>query len=277
VPGKVHAVFLAYGGLLVIAAAVLAVDLLVGAVLVLGLARGLTLARHGVETTGHVVSIVSRRPGGVSRVRIAYETAGGTLQTGGTSHRARIGELKTVRYDPARQARATTLIRPVRMAVTGLPAVTAIAALTFGMGAGSVLHFAGAGTRMQVPLAGGCFALLLALATGWFAGSRCAGLLRRQRLVQATGTVVPDRERGPDGAGVLITFDSGDGQAEFRAGPGTVAAGANGTVTVFYDPARPQQTATVLDPATVRTQAIASAVMTVFFAFLGAEAFLTLR
>ena len=181
--------FLVYGLLLVLAALILLVDLVTGAALAVALARAVPLAFGGAETTGHVVRVESRRPGRQARVRVAYETPRGMFETTGTSQRPRVGEPVPVRYDPVRPARATTLLRPARLAALGIPMVLVIAALCAGMITGGAWYFAGVHSQTRLPLAGGCLALALGLALAYYAWGQYAELLRWRRVVQTEGKV----------------------------------------------------------------------------------------
>jgi hypothetical protein len=258
--------FLVYALILILAALILLIDLVAAAALAVALARAVPLALRGREATGRVVKIESRRPGRTARVRVAYETPGGTLETGGTSQRPRLGEPKAVRYDPARPARATTLVRPARTAAAGIPVILVAAALSAGMITGSAWYFASVHSHARLPLAGGCFTLACALATGYYAWGQYAELLRWRRMVQAAGKVKRFNEHAPGGPGILISFESADGREEFWARAGSVAAGVGDTVTVYYDPAKPASSATVQTAADVRAHAIGGTVVALVFA-----------
>lgn len=253
---------LVYVLLLVLAALILLVDLVVAAALAAALARAVPLAVGGTETTGHVVRIDSRRPGRPARVRVAYETPRGTLQTTGTAQRPRLGEPAPVRYDPARPARATTLLLPARLAAVGIPMVLVIAALCAGMITGSVWYFGGVHSRTRLPLAGASLALALAIALGYYAWGQVAELLRWRRMLQTEGKVKRFDEHAPGGPGILISFESGDGKEDFWARAGSVVAGPGDPVTVYYDPARPAVSATVQTANDVRASAMGGTVLT---------------
>jgi hypothetical protein len=242
-------VFVAYAGLLTIGAVIGAVDLLAGLLLVFAVSAAAGLAGRGVEATGHVVRVDGRRPGRSTRVRVAYETAGGRFEMGASSDRPRLGDPVTVWYDPARPSRASTMTRPGRRIVIGIPVVLAVAAVSAGMITGSVWHFAGVHGSLQAPLAGGSWTLAIALACGYYACSRYAELLRWRRMVRAEGTVLRFDEHAPGGPGILVSFESDGDREEFWARAGSVPAGVGDRVTVHYDPARPARTATVQTPA----------------------------
>jgi hypothetical protein len=258
--------FLVFAVLVVLGALTLLTDLLVGALLIIALGRAVPLGLRGSQATGHVVKIERRRPGGKARVQVAYETAGGTFETGGTSARPRIGEPQAVRYDPAKPSRATTMVRPARTAAISIPTVLVVAALSVGMITGSIWYFAGVHSHAQLPLAGGCFALALTLGTGYYAGGRYAELLRWRRMVQAPGKVKRFDEHAPGGPGILVSFATADGREDFWARAGSVVAGVGDTVTVYYDPARPATSATVQTASDFRSQAIGSTVLALVFA-----------
>jgi hypothetical protein len=264
--------FLVYALLVIIAAVMLLIDLVAAAALALALGRAVPLAAGGTETTGRVARISSRRPGRRARVRVAYDTPAGTFETGGSSQRPRIGEPKPVRYDPARPARATTMVRPGRAAAGGIPVVLAVAALSAGMITGSAWYFAGVHGHAQLPLGGGCFILALALGTGYYACSRYAELAGWRRMAQAEGTVRRFDEHGPGGPAVLISFQSAAGREEFWARAGTVAAAVGDAVTVYYDPAKPASSATVQTAADVRAYAVGSTVLALVFVAVTAVA-----
>jgi hypothetical protein len=54
------------------------------------------------------LALASRVPR-LTRVRVAYDTPAGTLETGGTTRRPRIGAPMDVRYHPALSAESATL------------------------------------------------------------------------------------------------------------------------------------------------------------------------
>jgi hypothetical protein len=275
--GRVSGLFLEYGFLLILGALTLLFDLFVAFLGAAVLGRAMRLAVAGTDVTGHIAAIRDRRRSrGQAGVRVAYETPAGTLETSGTSQRPRVGAPVTVRYDPARPARATTLLRPARTAATGIPVVLAVAAASAGMVAGSAFYFAGVYSGLQLPLAGGGFALALALACGFYARGRYAELLRWGRMVSVPGKIARFDEHGPGGRGILISFDSGEGQEEFWARAGSVLAGVGDTVMVYYDPARPAGSATVETPPAIRAHAIAGTVMALFMFALAVLA-ITLR
>jgi hypothetical protein len=258
--------------LMVLAALILMVDLVAAAALAAALARAAALAFGGTETTGYVVRVEARRPGRPARVRVAYETPHGTLETTGTSQRPRVGEPTPVRYNPARPARATTLLRPARLAALGIPMALVIAALCAGMITGGAWYFASVHSHTRLPLAGGCLALALALALGYYAWGQYAELLRWRRVVQTEGEVKRFDEHAPGGPGILIAFESGDGKEDFWARAGSVAADPGDAVTVYYDQARPAVSATVQTAADVRAHAIGATVLTLIMIAIAAVA-----
>jgi hypothetical protein len=258
--------FLVFAVLLALSALGLLTGLLVGAALIIALGRAIPLALRGSQVTGKVVNIDRRRPGRRARVRVAYETPGGKLETSGTTARPRIGAPMAVRYDPAKPDRATTMVRPGRTAVTGLGAVLVVAAVSAGMLTGSIWYFAGVHSHAQLPLAGGSFTLALALATGYYAAGRYAELVRWRRMAQAPGKVKRFDEHAPGGPGILVSFATADGREDFWARAGSVVAGVGDTVTVYYDPSRPATSATVQTASDVRSQAIGGTVMALVFA-----------
>jgi hypothetical protein len=261
-------VFVAYAGLLVIGALLLAIALFAAVLLALAVPTAMRLATRGAEATGHVVGSEGRRPGGGTRVRVAYETPGGRFETRGTSYVSGLGVPVPVRYDPAKPARATTLTRPGRRAITTIPVVLAVAAVSAGMIVGSAWYFAGVHSRLQAPLAGGCFALALALGFGFYACRRYAELLGWRRMVSAEGTVRRFDEHAPGGPGILISFEPAGGRAEFWARAGSVLAGVGDQVTIRYDPAKPSTTATVQTPSDIRAYALGGTVLTLIMAGL---------
>jgi hypothetical protein len=265
-------VFLVFAVLLVVSGLVLLTDVLVGAGLVLALGRAIPLALRGTLVTGHVAAVERRRPGRSARVRVGYETAAGKLETGGTTQSPWTGAPVAVRYDPARPGRATTMVRPARTAATGITTVLVVAALSAGMLTGSVWYFAGVHSDTQLPLAGGCFFGALALATGYFAGSRCALLLRWRRMITASGTVRRFDEHAPGGPGILVAFRSEGGHEEFWARAGSVPANVGDTVTVRYEPAKPATSATVQSASQIRAQAAGSALAALLFAVVAIAA-----
>ena len=267
--------FFIYAGLLVVGALILLLDLLAALGLATALSRAAQLARRGTAVTGHVVQIRQRRGRGAG-VRVAYETKEGRFETGGTSQRPRLGEPMTVRYDPARPARATTMLRPALRALIAIPVMLAVAAVSAAMIVGSVFYFAHVHSGLQVALAGGGGVLALALATAYYAGGQLAELFRWGRMVQAPGKIKRFDEHAPGGPGILISFDSGDGREEFWARAGSVLAGVGDTVTVHYDPAKPAGSATVATAADVRVHAIAGTVIALVL-FAGAASLITLR
>jgi hypothetical protein len=264
-------VFLLYATLLVFAVLILALDLLAAAALTIALARAIPLAVRGTQTTGYVTGIDRPRRRG-ARVRISYETAAGKLETRGTSRRPRLGEPKPVRYDPANPARATSMVQPARAAAIGVPATLAVAALAVAMAAGSILYFTGTDSRLQLPLAFGGFALALAVGTAYYACGQYAALLRWRRMVQTTGRVKRFEEHGPGGPGILIYFESAAGHEDFWARAGSVSAGVGDTVTVYYDPAKPERTATVEAADVVRAHAIAGTLLAAVLAVVAVAA-----
>ena len=205
--------FVAYAGGLVLASLVLLIALVIVALQVGVLVLAIPLARHGRETTGHVVKIEpARSPARVSRlmrVRVAYDTPAGTLETGGTTRRPLIGAPMAVRYDPARPARATTAVRPVRRVLVGLPMALATGALAAGVITGSVWYFAGVHGNAQASLAGGCTALAIALWSGYYACGLYVTLARRGR-----------RKARPDESATVMTTSD----VRARAIAATVAA-----------------------------------------------------
>lgn len=258
----------AYAGLLVIGALILAIDLFTAVLLILAVATAVRLATRGTQTTGHVVREERRRPGGRARVRVAYETPGGRFETSAISDRQRLGDPIPVRYDPAKPGRATTVTQPRHPVVTGIPVVLAVAALSAGMIIGSAWYFAGEHNRLQAPLAGGCFALALALICGYYASGRYAELLRWRRMVRADGTVQLFDERAPGGPAILISFESARGREEFWARAATVPAGVGDRVAIHYDPAKPARTATVQTPSDIRAYALGGTILTLIMAAL---------
>jgi Protein of unknown function (DUF3592) len=176
--------------------------------------------------------------------------------------RAGQGGPAPVRFDPARPAWATTLIKPARLAAVGIPVVLVIAALCVGMITGSAWYFAGVHNQTRLPLAGGCLAVILALALGYYAWGQYAALLRWRRMVQIEGKVRRFDEHAPGGPGILISFESDDGREDFWARAGSVLTGPGDLVMVCYDPARPAVSATVQTAADVRARAIGGTVLT---------------
>jgi hypothetical protein len=268
-------VFFIYAGLLAVGALIMLLDLLAALGLAIAVGRAVQLALHGTEVTGHVTAI-RRRPGRGAGVRVDYETRAGRFETGGTSQRPRPGEPMTVRYDPARPGRATTMLRPARTAVISMLVVLVVAAVSAAMIVGSVFYFGHVHSGLQVPLAGGGGVLALALATAYYAGGQLAELFRWGRMVQAPGKIKRFDEHAPGGPGILITFDSGDGREEFWARAGSVLASVGDTVTVYYDPAKPAGSATVATAADVRVHAITGTVIALVL-FAGAASLITLR
>jgi len=262
--------FLIYTVLVVFGTLILLVDLLVGLMLLIVLGRAVPLALHGTLVTGHVVKIEPRRRRSRrARVRVAYKTAAGMFETPGSSERPRIGEPHDVRYDPAHPSRATTVVRPARRAAVQVPMVLAIAALSAGMVVGSVFYFAGVHSGSQLPLAGGCLALGLALAVGYYAGGRYAVLLGWRRMTQTTGKVSRFDEHAPGGPGFLISFRSADGREEFWARSASLQVNVGDVVTVYYNPARPSRSATLETAADVRSYAVLATLLAVLFAAVG--------
>jgi hypothetical protein len=254
-------VFITYAALLVIGVILLPADLFIGVVLVTGVTSALWLAARGVETAGRVTQVEPRRPGRSARVLVVYETPGGKFHVDGTSQRPHIGEPVPVRYHPARPAFATTLTRPWRRTLVGIPTVLAILAASIGMVTSAVWYFGGSHSKLQVPLAGASSLGALALAFAYYAAGRYAELLRWRRMMRADGTVRRFNENSPVGPGILISFESADGPEEFWARAGSVLVGVGDAVTVYYDPARPARSATVHTVGDVRAYAIASTVI----------------
>jgi Protein of unknown function (DUF3592) len=268
-------VFVIYAGLLTVGALILLLDLFAALGLAIALSRAGQLARRGTAVTGHVAAI-RQRPGRRAGVTVAYETKEGKLETGGTSQRPRLGAPMTVRYDPSRPSRATTMLRPARTAAIAIPVTLVVAAVSAAMIVGSVFYFAHTHSGLQIPLAGGGGVLALALATAYYAGGQLAELLRWGRMVQASGKVKRFDEHAPGGPGILISFDSGDGRQEFWARAGSVLAKVGDTVTIHYDPAKPAGSATVSTAADLRAHAIAGTVIALVL-FAGAVSLITLR
>jgi hypothetical protein len=260
--------FVAYAVLLLFAVLILAIDLFSATTLIAGLIlAGRLSRRRAVTVVGHVVEIERRRPGdGSARVRVAYETAAGTFEITGRSHRPMLGEPMTVRYDPANPARATTVLRIGRTVAIGIPVVVVFGALAVGMITGAVLYFAGRDRHLQGPLGIGCLCLTFTFGLGFTAWRKFGELRRWGCMVPATGTVIGFEEHSPDRGSILISFDSADGREEFRARAGSVLAGIGDKVTVHYDPDTPARTATILDVAGFRAQVIATAVCALIFA-----------
>ncbi|MBO0805104.1 MAG: DUF3592 domain-containing protein [Nocardiopsaceae bacterium] len=261
----INAVILGIGALL------LAFDLLVGFVLTAVLARSLRLAVRGTETTGEVIRIGQRQPGRGAPIRVAYTTPAGSFETRGTSARPRLGAPVQVRYHPSRPASATTLTRPWRWVVTGVPMVLAIAATSAGMVTGAVWYFAGIHSRLQFPLANGSLLLLIALGTGYYAVSQSAVLLRWRRMVRVDGKILRFDEHAPGlpKPGILVSFESADGTEEFWAMAGSGPACVGDTVTVYYNPDEPATSATVEEARTIRGYVIFSAVLALACGVLG--------
>lgn len=269
--------FLYNAFLLVLGVVLLLIDLFAGAVLILAVSLSVPLVLGGTEVTGHVVTIERSRPGRPARVRVAYQTPGGTFETTGSTRNPRIGEPKTVRYNPARPARATTMTRPGRTAAIGIPIVLIIAGLSAGMIIGSVWYFAGVHRQLQTRLGFGSMLLTFALGAGWYAVTQYGKVLRWRRMAQAAGKVKRFTEHSPVGPGILISFDSAGSENEFWARAGSVPAGVGDTVTVYYDPGKPATSATVDTAATVRTQAIGATVLTLIMVVIGVAGIISLR
>ena len=267
--------FIGYAGGLVLASLVLLVDLFLAMGAVGALVLPIVLVRHPRETTGHVVKIQPKRPTArLTRVRVAYETPAGTLETGGTMLSPRIGAPMAVRYDPARPHRSTTMVKPMRLAFIQLPLILAIGALCVGVITASVWYFAGVHGNLQTPLFGGSIGLIIALGSGYYAYGRYAVLLRwRRHMRRAPGTVRRFEEHAPvGGPGIQISFEGLGGRQDFWAQAGSVLAGVGDTVTVYYDPARPAESATVQTISDVRARAIAATVCALIFLLLAVVA-----
>jgi Protein of unknown function (DUF3592) len=261
-------VFITYVALFVIGGILLVADLFIGAVLVTNVSGALWLAMRGVETTGRVTLVEERRPGSAAQVQVAYDTPGGTFRTEGRSQRPQLGGQIPVRYHPAKPAFATTLTRPWRRTLVGIPTVVAVMAASVGMVTSAVWYFHGSHTSLQVPLAGASFLGALALASAYGSAGRYAALLRWRRMVQADGKVLRFSEKSPVGPGILVSFTSADGREEFWARAGSVDVGSGDTVAVYYDPAKAATSATVQTARDVRAIAIAGTVFTLAFGAL---------
>jgi hypothetical protein len=251
--------FFICAGSLVLGALILFLDLFIAFLGAIALSRAVPLALRGTEVIGHVAE-ATPGPGRIIKVRVEYQAPEGTFKTGGTSQRSRIGEPVTVRYDPARPARATTWIRLAPRVALGIPVMLLVAVASVGMISGSVFYFAGVHGTLQPWLVSGGFALAMVLVMASFAGRQYAQLLRWRRMVQVPGKIEGFRENVTNG--VLISFESADGREEFWATTGSVVARVGDTVTVYYDPARPVLSATVEQAATVRSYAIGGTVLT---------------
>ena len=270
--------FIAYAGGLAIASLVLLVDLFIAALAITTLVLSVALVRHPRQVTGHVVRIAPAPPAARvprrTRVRVAYDTPSGTLETGGTMPRPRIGAPMAVRYDPARPHRATTMVRPMRLALVQLPLVLAIAVLAIGVITGSAWYFAGIHDNAQAPLVGGCTALAIALGSGYYASGRYAVLARwRRHMTQAQGTVRRlDEHASVGGPGIQVSFKTASGREDFWAPAGSVPATVGDAVTVYYDPAHPADSATVQTTSDIRVRAIAATACALVFLLLAVVA-----
>lgn len=253
--------FITYAVLMIVGAIALVIDLAAGAGLISGVVSALQLAGRGTETDGTITWVDDRKPGWAARVRVAYETPGGTLSLQTTSQRPWIGSIVPVRYNPMRPAQATTLIRPWRRALVGIPTVLLIAVAAGGLIISGAWYFSGTHTPLQIPLVGGSATLGIALMCGSFAARRYPILLNWRRLSQTDGTVRRYADHSPVGPGILISFPTADGNEEFWVRAGTIPAKVGDTVTVRYSPDRPATTATVQNAEDVRASAIASTVV----------------
>ncbi|HEX3960159.1 MAG TPA: DUF3592 domain-containing protein [Trebonia sp.] len=143
-----------------------------------------------------------------------------------------------------------------------LPMALATAVLAVGVIIGSVWYFAGVHSNAQASLAGGCTGLAVALWSGYYACGWYVVLLRWGRhMTTAPGTVRRFDDHAPAGGpGIHLSFKAAGGREDFWARAGSVPAGVGDTVTVYYDPARPAESATVQTAADVRARAIAATV-----------------
>lgn len=259
------AVLLAFGLILLLAA------LFAGVLLVTAVPVALWVAAQGDETVGDVVSIGQRAAWGGTRVRLSYGTPSGTFETNGTVQRPQADTQVPVRYRRSRPAIATTLLHPVRWAMVGIPTVLVAALVSVGMITSAVWYFSGSHAQLQQPLGGGSFMLGIAIVCGYYAAKRCAVVLRWHRMVQAEGKVRRYKEPpGTRGSGrILISFQSAEGNEEFWARAGGAPSKVGDAVTVYYDPARPADTATVQAASDVRSGAFFSAGFAVLAAALG--------
>lgn len=266
--------------LLIVGVPLLVIDLVIG-VLLAGVVSGASwLAIRGTKTTGEIVRIGEKQgTGRYTRFRASYVTPEGTFETGGITERPQLGEPVDVRYHRSRPSFATTETRPLRQAVTGVPMVVLVAVVGIGMIVSAIWFFSGSHTQLQLPMAGASFSFALMLAFAYYATSRYTMLLGWRHMVQTEGKVLRHDEppAGKDGpVRLLISFQSADGDEEFRAAASTVHARAGDNVTVYYDPSKPAATATVQDAPKVRSAALGSTAFAVLFGALGVIAIVML-
>lgn len=244
----------------------------------------LASTRRATKTSGEVVEIAERQAlhaAYATPVQVAYTTPEGRFEIRANLRRPRLGDPVVVRYPPGKPSsgHVADSSNIWRTLFVSMPVVTVVGALAAGMVIGAFWTFTGSHPSLQVPLGDGSFVLMLALLFGAFAVSRYRVWLRWNRMVRAEGKLVRYKKpsAGTSGPGhVLISFQSATGEKEFWAAAGTIPGGAKDTVTVYYDPAKPDRSATVDEAGTVRAYAIGFTVLTLVFGGLGVFAITTL-
>lgn len=267
--------FLAYAGALVIGVILLLGDLFIGTSVVVTAISAVRLSARGTETSGRVVWFGYGQPGRSVDARVSYETPGGRHELDCKAKDPYIGQARTVWYDPGKPAKATAVDRPRRRAAVGIPMAIWVAVIGAGLVVGSAWHFAGSHAQLQVPVAGGAGALLAAMPFGNAAIQRLDVLLHWRRMVVAEGTVQKYADHSPVGQGILVAFDSGDGEHEFWARAGVVEVRVGDPVTVYFDPSHPATSGTIEDASDNRNFALVTGVFAVLLCGLGVGVFIS--
>lgn len=271
--------FIGYAGLLVIGAGLLLLDLVLLAILVVGVVGALWIAVSRSEKAfGQVIGIDERRRTARSvPVRVAYDTPTGRFEIDGAFRSPYLGEQVPVRYRSSHPEQATTVrsARFWRMAMVAVPALAVTAALAVGMIIGADWYFGHSHPQLQAPLGGGSFALALALLSGAAAVDRYQALVRWRRMAQADGKILrhADEPEPDEQDCVLISFPTQAGEEnEFWTEPDAPAA-VGDIVTVYYNPKKPAATATLKTEKHSGVPALYCAAFALIFGVLGILAF----
>lgn len=272
--------FLINAGALIIGALILVIGVVAGIALAIGVCGESWFFVRGTRTTGEVVGVEQRRrPGGLVRVQVAYETPAGRFEMTDRLRRARLGEKVLVRYLPAKPRRAIALTGTWRLAVIGFPVALALVASGAGMVLGTAWYFSGSHARIQAPLTDGAVCLAVAVGFGYYSLRQYVTLFRWRRMVRTDGKILRYDERAPGGGragGILIAFQSADGAEEFWTRAGSAPGGIGDAVTVSYDPEKPAASATVDEARTVWAYALFSTILTLIMLAFTASSIITL-
>lgn len=267
-------------GLLVVGGIVSVIVLMVGVMVAVGVVVALWAAvSPTTKTTGEVVRIGNGRSARGTRVRVAYYTTDGRFESDAYVQRPRLGEQIPVRYNPRKpdRANAATVAQLWCQLAVMIPVVAVFGVLAAGMIISSVWYFTGSHPRLQESVGGVSLFFTFTLVCGFGAVLQYRAMWKWRRMARTDGMIlqhIDEPEPGTDEvSGILISFQTETGEEEEFWAQASVPGNAGDSVPVYYDPRKPDATATV---ETAKDHRHTAFVATTFTLVFGAVAVLAL-